>query len=1118
MVVHDSIGVGDFVLLDQISMESFTENLQIRFKAGKIYTYIGEVCVSVNPYRSLNIYGADYVNEYKGREIFERSPHIFAIADSAYQTMRRGGRDTCIMISGESGSGKTEASKIIMRYIAAVTNTSGATEVERVKNVLISSNCILEAFGNARTSRNDNSSRFGKYMDIQFDYKGDPIGGQIQNYLLEKSRVVVQQGNERNFHSFYQLLLGGSDSDLRSRDITSSPDHYHYTKQGGVTRVDGINDKLDFKSVNSALRTLGFSENETTTIWDIIAGILHIGNITLNEDGEGTKVSKLSKGTMDSISKLLKVSTVEVSQVLCERAIAAGGQVVKKNLSPEQSLYARDALAKAIYGRLFNWVVERINKAIEPHSIKGYKSTVIGVLDIYGFEILDTNSFEQFCINYCNEKLQQLFIELVLKQEQEEYKREGIQWIHIEYFNNQVICDLVELPHKGIISIMDEACLSVGNITDQTVLEAMDRNLKKHPHYTSRQLNPSDKTLVHSQDFRIKHYAGEVTYKIESFLDKNKDTLFQDMKRLLYTSRNQILSSMWPEGAQDITRTTKRPQTAGTIFKNSMIELVKTLQSKEPYYVRCIKPNEMKSPALFDQERVEHQVAYLGLLENVRVRRAGFAHRTTYERFVQRYKMLSRRTWPNPRKGSSKDATNCIATDQGISNDVVYGNTKIFMRTPQSLFKLEKNRAAMIPSLVIFLQKMWRGYLAREYYKRLRAAHRIMGAYRKYKLRSYVAQVQKVLGFSTSTTPNRNNRMNNRTRNSAVQLPSCGLNVPWPKAPEPLRKVVGLIQSAYGRWWALQILRRVPEQDWPQLRLKVFCHTELLHGRRPNWGLNRDWKGDYLLSEGLNQARDYQQSLSKLQQKEKFRQTLFSSRILKVTPGSAGKCAERSILVTENCIYKIDGPKGSFKRLKAGIPFATIKGITITPGNDQLVVIHCNNDRDMVIALHCGSIQGVSSWILSSSTTNPGGPPPDLTGEFITTVATQCLRFNGFPLKINVTNNIECKLGKKSTSIRVTYDGEGSQNAPVFTKDGTNKLKLNWPTADATAAPVIPRPLSNITNHQNQSSNGHGIGMNGNNNVRSSGAGHGMKTMAPPPPVPTRVQSINGNGYNNKNY
>jgi myosin-1 len=305
-----------------------------------------------------------------------------------------------------------------------------------------------------------------------------------------------------------------------------------------------------------------------------------------------------------------------------------------------------------------------------------------------------------------------------------------------------------------------------------------------------------------------------------------------------------------------------------------------------------------------------------------------------------------------------------------------------------------QTRQAMIPGIVTFLQKVWRGYLARQFYKRLRAVHRIMGSYRKYKLRSWVTATQKSLGFPITSQTGRNK--------GKIAAPSAGLQVNWPPVPGPLRTVVGLIKAAYGRWWAWGILRRVPEQDWPQLRLKIFCYSDLIKGRRQNWGLNRDWKGDYLMLEGLNQARDYQQSYQKIQKKDRFNSVLFSSRILKATPGSAGKCAERSIMVTDTSIYKLDGPKGSFKGMKSGIPLNSVTGITITPGPDQLAIIHLNTGRDMVVALHCGSIQGVSSWVVSSPN---GGPSPDLTGELITMIVMQCRRYNFMHFNNDILHN-----------------------------------------------------------------------------------------------------------------
>lgn len=343
-----------------------------------------------------------------------------------------------------------------------------------------------------------------------------------------------------------------------------------------------------------------------------------------------------------------------------------------------------------------------------------------------------------------------MIAELVLKQEQEEYNREGIEWTNIEYFNNQVkrtkmqislavliefnfkqiICELVEQQHKGIISILDEACLTVGKVTDETFLEAMDKKLVNHPHYTSRQLKPMDKELKHRENFRITHYAGDVIYSVNGFLEKNKDTLFQDFKRLLYHSKDKNLSEMWPEGAQDITKTTKWPLTAGTLFHKSMVDLVATLLKKEPFYVRCIKPNDAKSSNIFDDVRIEHQIRYLGLLENVRVRRAGFVHRQRYDKFLLRYKMISQYTWPNFKAGNDKDGVKVLVKERGYAHDVKFGQTKIFIRSPQTLFALEKARNDMIPHIVTLLQKQVRGWICRQHYKKIKAAITILRYYR----------------------------------------------------------------------------------------------------------------------------------------------------------------------------------------------------------------------------------------------------------------------------------------------------------------------------------------------------------------------------------------------------
>ncbi|XP_037927724.1 unconventional myosin ID [Teleopsis dalmanni] len=984
------IGVQDFVLLDTISMESFMNNLKQRFQAGSIYTYIGEVCVSMNPYRQMNIYGPETIKIYKGRELFENKPHIYATADAAYRVLKQRHQDTCILISGESGAGKTEASKIIMKYIAAVTNVQGQNEIERVKNVLIQSNSILETFGNAKTNRNDNSSRFGKYMDIEFDYKADPVGGIITNYLLEKSRVVQQQSGERNFHSFYQLLRGATENELRQHDLNKDPSKYHYVNQGSM---DILNEKSDYKGTNNAFKTLGFAADEVSTIWRTVAAILHLGNIEFQMIEDDLVIS--NKVHLQSAAKLLQVTETELSSALTKRVIAAGGNVMQKDHNATQAEYGKDALAKAIYDRLFTWIITRINRAI---LFRGSKTqarfnSVIGVLDIYGFEIFDSNNFEQFCINYCNEKMQQLFIELVLKQEQEEYQREGIEWTNIEYFNNKIICDLVEQPHKGIIAIMDEACLSVGKVTDETLLSAMDKNLSAHPHYSSRQLKPMDKELKHKEDFRITHYAGDVIYNIKGFIEKNKDTLYQDFKRLLHHSKDANLSEMWPEGAQDIKKTTKRPLTAGTLFQRSMVELVKTLLKKEPFYVRCIKPNDIKSSTVFDDERVQHQVRYLGLLENVRVRRAGFVHRQRYDKFLLRYKMISQFTWPNFRMGTERDGVRVLIEEKGFSNDVKYGHTKIFIRSPNTLFSLEQQRNKMLPHIVTLLQKQVRGWIARQNYKKMKAALVIMRAYKTYKLRSYIqALEQKFKG--------------------AGKLRDYGRSIVWPKPPLAGRTAEAKLRRIFNHWRAYMILRKYPRSEWPQLQLQMITATAI-KGRRQHWGQQRKWLGDYLANSLENSSYQvYSSNVKNLRNAENVKAVLFSSFVKKFNKHN--KQADRVVIVTDAAIYKLDGAKNKFKNMNRSIYIKDLTGISISPGRDQLIVFHSPLNNDLVFAL-----QGEHTPLKE-----------DRIGEIVGIVCKKYYDIHERELRVDVSPTIACRLGNKLRNI--TIEGTSGVENPSF--------------------------------------------------------------------------------------
>ncbi|XP_075895818.1 unconventional myosin-Ib isoform X3 [Nelusetta ayraudi] len=746
-LLDNMIGVGDMVLLEPLSEDSFLENLKNRFDHNEIYTYIGSVVISMNPYRSLPIYTPDKVEEYRNRNFYELSPHIYALADEAYRSLRDQDKDQCILITGESGAGKTEASKLVMSYVAAVCGKG--QEVNKVKEQLLQSNPVLEAFGNAKTVRNDNSSRFGKYMDIEFDFKGDPLGGVISNYLLEKSRVVKQPRGERNFHIFYQLLSGASDDTLKKLKLHRDFSKYNYLSLDSAA-VNGLDDAANFRTVRNAMQIVGFMEDEMQSVLELVAAVLKLGNIEFKPESRcnGTDESRIKdKNDLKEMCELLGIEQSVLERAFSYRTVEAKLEKVSTTLNVAQAYYARDALAKNLYSRLFSWLVTRINESIKAQTKTRHK--VMGVLDIYGFEIFEDNSFEQFIINYCNEKLQQIFIELTLREEQEEYVREGIEWTNIEYFNNAVICDLIENNQNGILAMLDEECLRPGTVTDETFLDKLNTVCAEHQHFESRLSKNSkfltDHSLPHSC-FRIQHYAGKVLYRAEGFVDKNNDLLYRDLSQAMYKATHSLIKQLFPEG-NPAKVNLKRPPTAGFQFRASVSTLMKNLQTKNPNYIRCIKPNDKKASHIFTESLVCHQARYLGLMENVRVRRAGYAFRQAYEPCLERYKMLCKRTWPHWR-GPARQGVEVLMDDLQVPTDEFsYGRSKIFIRNPRTLFFLEDRRKQCLQDLAALIQKIYRGWKCRTHFLLLKKSQIVVSAwYRRY------AQQKKYKKIKSATT------------------------------------------------------------------------------------------------------------------------------------------------------------------------------------------------------------------------------------------------------------------------------------------------------------------------------------------------------------------------------
>ncbi|XP_045074319.1 unconventional myosin-Ie, partial [Coregonus clupeaformis] len=700
-------GVDDMVLLSKINEDAIVDNLKKRYMDDYIFTYIGPVLISVNPFKQMPYFGDKEVEMYQGAAQYENPPHIYALADNMYRNMMIDRENQCVIISGESGAGKTVAAKYIMGYISRV--SGGGPRVQHVKDIILQSNPLLEAFGNAKTVRNNNSSRFGKYFEIQFSSGGEPDGGKISNFLLEKSRVVMRNPGERSFHIFYQLIEGATGEQKSSLGITSL-DYYNYLNQSGSYKVDDINDKSDFQETVHAMEVIGISGEDRGLVLQIVAGVLHLGNINFREAGNYAAVE--SEEFLAFPAFLLGIDQKRLKEKLTSRKMdskwGSSMESIDVTLNVEQACYTRDALSKALHSRVFDFLVESINKAI----VKVHQEFNIGVLDIYGFEIFQKNGFEQFCINFVNEKLQQIFIELTLKAEQEEYVQEGIRWTPIEYFNNKIVCDLIEskLNPPGIMSILDDVCATmhaVGEGADQTMLQKLRVAINSHEHFNSW-----------NQGFIIHHYAGKVSYDAEGFCERNRDVLFSDLIELMQSSEIAFIRALFPDNLN--TEKKGRPTTAGSKIKKQANDLVQTLMKCTPHYIRCIKPNETKKPKDWEESRVKHQVEYLGLKENIRVRRAGYAYRRVFRKFLNRYAILTKESWPTWCGDEKQGVLHLLRAVNMDQDQFQLGRTKVFIKAPESLFLLEETRERKFDSHARAIQKAWRKYVARKKYVQMR--------------------------------------------------------------------------------------------------------------------------------------------------------------------------------------------------------------------------------------------------------------------------------------------------------------------------------------------------------------------------------------------------------------
>ncbi|XP_072303122.1 unconventional myosin-VIIa-like [Eucyclogobius newberryi] len=719
-------GVEDMIRLGDLNEAGILRNLLIRYNERVIYTYTGSILVAVNPYLVLPIYTAEQIRLFTNKKIGELPPHIFAIADNCYFNMQRTNKDQCCIISGESGAGKTESTKLILQFLAAISGQHSWIEQQ-----VLEATPILEAFGNAKTIRNDNSSRFGKYIDIHFTKRGAIEGAKIEQYLLEKSRVCRQAPDERNYHVFYCILKGMAPEQKTKLGLGLATD-YCYLTMGKCTECEARDDLADYSSILSAMKVLMFTDTENWEISKLLAAILHMGNLrfeALTYDNLDACMVVRSPDLCTAAS-LLEVEPKDVMVCLTSRTLITRGESVCTPLNVGQGQDVRDAFVKGIYGRLFVWIVDKINAAIYRRSPceNNVVSRSIGLLDIFGFENFIVNSFEQLCINFANESLQQFFVRHVFKLEQEEYNLEDISWQHIEFSDNQEALDMIAIKPLNIIALIDEES-KFPKGTDATMLYKLNSQHKQNSYY----ITPKNS---YETQFGIQHFAGVVYYETKGFLEKNRDSLNTDIIQLVHSSKNKFIKQIFqadvamflcgyqqpstpaPKGVE----TRKRSPTLSSQFKRSLELLMRTLSVCQPFFVRCIKPNEHKKPMLFDRELCIRQLRYSGMMETIRIRRGGYPIRYTFSEFVERYRVLLPGVKPAHIQDDLRGTCRQIVLARlGKHGDWQIGKTKIFLKDHHDM-QLEMERDKGITDKVILIQKSVRGHRERTTFLRKRLA------------------------------------------------------------------------------------------------------------------------------------------------------------------------------------------------------------------------------------------------------------------------------------------------------------------------------------------------------------------------------------------------------------
>ncbi|XP_037384993.1 unconventional myosin-X isoform X2 [Talpa occidentalis] len=699
-------GVDDMAALTELHGGAIMHNLHQRYKRNQIYTFIGSIIASVNPYKPIGgLYERAAMERYSRCHLGELPPHVFAVANECYRCLWKHPTNQCVLISGESGAGKTESTKLILKFLSVISQQSLELSFKAdsscVEQAILESSPIMEAFGNAKTVYNNNSSRFGKFVQLSICQEGNIQGGKIVDYLLEKNRVVRQNPGERNYHIFY-ALLAGLDHEQREEFYLSVPENYHYLNQSGCMKDKTINDQDSFQEVITAMEVMQFSKEEVREVLRLLAGILHLGNIEFITAG-GAQVS--FKTALSRSAELLGLDPTQLTDALTQRSMFLRGEEILTPLSVQQAVDSRDSLAMALYARCFEWVIKKINSRIKGKD--DFKS--IGILDIFGFENFEVNHFEQFNINYANEKLQEYFNKHIFSLEQLEYSREGLVWEDIDWVDNGECLDLIE-KKLGLLALINEES-HFPQATDSTLLE------KLHNQHTNNHFYVKPRVAINN--FGVKHYAGEVQYDVRGILEKNRDTFRDDLLNLLRESRFDFIYDLFEHVSSRNNQDTlkcgskhRRP-TVSSQFKDSLHSLMATLSSSNPFFVRCIKPNMQKMPDQFDQAVVLNQLRYSGMLETVRIRKAGYAVRRPFQDFYKRYKVLMRNVAvPEDIRGK---CTALLQRYDASNSEWQLGKTKVFLRESLEQ-KLEKQREEAVTRAAMVIRAHILGYLARKQY------------------------------------------------------------------------------------------------------------------------------------------------------------------------------------------------------------------------------------------------------------------------------------------------------------------------------------------------------------------------------------------------------------------